>query len=217
MRDRKVSADAFLPHQGLSGAQIEDKSMEIISRELGPHSFQDGQLPVVLRVIHATADFDFGKNLRFHPSAVDAGIKALRAGKPIVTDVSMVAAGISLRASPVAGVRVITPIGTEECRKLAADRGITRAAAAMIIGFRQSPGILAIGNAPTALLEALRLVDTTGFVPDLIVGVPVGFVNAEESKELLALQARIPYITALGRKGGSPVAAAIVNALIRQA
>ncbi len=211
-----MTGDAFLPYQGLSGAQIEDKSMEIISRELGPHSYQDGQLPIVLRVIHATADFDFGKNLRFHPSAISSGIAALRAGKPILTDVAMVAAGISLRASSVSDIRVVTPISGEKCRKLAADRGITRAAAAMIIGARQSPGIVAIGNAPTALLKVLDLIDRNDFAPDLIVGVPVGFVNAEESKELLASQAKIPYITALGRKGGSPVAAAIVNALIRQ-
>ncbi|NOR06018.1 MAG: precorrin-8X methylmutase [Deltaproteobacteria bacterium] len=199
-----------------SGDEIEARSMEIIARELGPTTFNDQELPVVYRIIHATADFDFAENVRFHPASIKNGIKALLAGRSILVDVGMVAAGISPGIIKSLGVKVVVPIKTKECIEMAKDLGCTKAQAAMTLGVRNDVGIVVIGNAPTALLRILELVSSGQFRPDLIIGVPVGFVNAAESKEFL-LKQDVPYITALGRKGGSAVAIAIVNALLRMA
>jgi precorrin-8X/cobalt-precorrin-8 methylmutase len=199
---------------GLSGDEIEARSMEIIAQELGPTTFNDQELPVVYRIIHATADFDFAENVRFHPAAIRNGIKTLMAGRSILVDVGMVAAGISPGIIKSLGVKVLAPIKTRECGDLARDLGCTKAKAAMTLGVRDDVGVVAIGNAPTALLRIMELVSCGQFRPDLIIGVPVGFVNAAESKEIL-LKQDVPYITSLGRKGGSPVATAIVNALLR--
>ena len=202
---------------GLSGDEIEARSMEIIAQELGPTTFNDQELPVVYRIIHATADFDFAENVRFHPAAIKSGIKASLAGRSILVDVGMVAAGISPGIIKSLGVKVLAPIKTRECIEMAKDLGCTKAKAAMTLGARDDDvGIVAIGNAPTALLRIIELVSSGQFRPDLIIGVPVGFVNAAESKELL-LKQDVPYITTMGRKGGSTVAIAIVNALLRMA
>jgi precorrin-8X/cobalt-precorrin-8 methylmutase len=203
--------------------EIEHNSFSIIRSEMGDHTFTEQELAVVVRVIHATADFEFGDILRFHPDvgpshAICAGIDALRGGCTVVTDVRMVQVGISERLLTPFGGGIVCDIGHPEVQALARERGLTRAAVAMRRNKQQmNSGIVAIGNAPTALLEVIRLVRAEGIRPALIVGVPVGFVNAVESKaELLKLRA-VPCITTVGRKGGSPVAVAIVNALLRLA
>ncbi len=199
------------------GHEIEQESFRIIRAEMGRHPFTEEELAVVVRVIHATADFDFARIIRFHPGAIQAGITALRAGCPVVSDVRMVEVGISAQGLARLGGRAICDISHPEVMELARAEDQTRST--MTIRRNKEAlhgGIVAIGNAPTALLEVIRLVREEGVRPALIVGVPVGFVSAVESKEeLLALDT--PFITALGRKGGSTVAVAIINALLRLA
>lgn len=193
--------------------EIEEKSFEMITEELGEHPFTAEQYPVVQRVIHASADFELGRSLMFHPKAIEAGIAAIRAGKMIVADVQMVQVGISKpRIEQFGGdvrVYISDPDVMEEAKRL----NTTRAIISIRKAIKEADGaIYAIGNAPTALLELIRLVKEGIAKPGLIVGVPVGFVSAAESKEELA-KLDIPFITNLGRKGGSPVAVAAVNAL----
>lgn len=197
----------------LEPQKIEDRSFEIITEELGPHSFTAEQLPVVQRVIHASADFELGRSLVFHERAVASGIAAIRAGRTIVADVQMVQAGINKpRIQKYGGdvkVYISDPDVAEEAKRL----GVTRAIAAIRKAVMEAPdGIYAIGNAPTALLELIRLVQAGEVRPSLIVGVPVGFVSAAESKEQLE-KLDVPFITNRGRKGGSPVAVAVLNAI----
>ncbi len=194
---------------------IESESFRIIRSEMGPHHFDDQQLTVVVRVIHATGDFDYGDILRFHPEAISSGLAALQQGCTVVADVRMVEAGIASRILARFGGRVMCDIDSSGVRDAARAQGLTRATVAMRRNAAHLNGaIVAIGNAPTALLEVLRLVREEGIRPALIVGVPVGFVNAAESKADLCAQ-EVPYVTSLGRKGGSSVAVATVNALLR--
>ncbi|AYB39293.1 precorrin-8X methylmutase [Brevibacillus laterosporus] len=193
--------------------EIESKSFEMITEELGPHPFTDDQYRVVQRVIHATADFDLGRSMQFHPDAVEAGIRAIQAGEPIIADVQMVQVGISKPRLKAFGGDVHVYISDADVMEHAKAENTTRA----IISIRKATsqikgGIYAIGNAPTALLELIRLVKEGKANPSLVIGVPVGFVSAAESKEELA-KLDIPFITNLDRKGGSPVAVAAVNAL----
>ena len=208
----------MLPHE------IEQESFRIIRAEMGEHRFTEAELAIVVRVIHATGDFDFAQIIRFHPRAIVSGLAALRDGATVVTDVGMAQAGISADLLARFGGRTVCEIRAPEVVALAQAEGLTRSAAAM----RRNAaiihgGIVAIGNAPTALLEVLRLVREAEVRPALVVGVPVGFVNAAESKAALTEIAGerpdwdVPYITTLGRKGGSPVAVAIINALLRLA
>lgn len=193
--------------------EIEQLSFRIIAEELGEHSFTPEQLPVVMRVIHATADFDLGRSLIFHPRAVEAGIAAIRAGKPVIADVQMVQAGISKPRIERFGGDVRVYISDPDVVKEAKRLGTTRAIVSMRKAVREAEGgLFAIGNAPTALLELVRLVREGLAKPGLIIGVPVGFVSAAEAKAELA-KLDVPFITNRGRKGGSPVAVAIVNAL----
>ncbi|MFD0694942.1 precorrin-8X methylmutase [Paenibacillus sp. GCM10027628] len=193
--------------------EIEEKSFEMITEELGEHSFTEEQYPVVQRVIHASADFELGRSLVFHPRAIEAGIAAIRAGKILVADVQMVQVGISKpRIEQFGGdvkVYISDPDVIEEAKRLNTTRAIISIRKAIQ---EAEGGIFAIGNAPTALLELIRLVKEGIAKPGLIVGVPVGFVSAAESKEELA-KLDVPFITNIGRKGGSPVAVAAVNAL----
>ena len=203
--------------QQVAPTEIEAESFKIISREFGPHSFDDKTFRVIQRVIHATGDFSFKDNMRFAPGAIERGIKAIQGGKDILTDVTMVAAGISKTLLGKWGGKVICGVGDPEIAALATANKKTRSEVAIEIGLGPNIGIIALGNAPTALVQAIRSVALLN--PDLaplIVGVPVGFVNAAESKALLVEENNC-YITSLGRKGGSPVAAAIINALIRLA
>lgn len=191
-----------------AGRRIEEESFAIIDREAGPHAFGPREWPVVRRVIHATADFEFARTLELHPGAVAAGMAAVRAGAPVIADVRMIAAGL-----PRLGIRCL--IGDEDVGAEARAEGITRAAAAMRKAARLGlleGGVVVIGNAPTALVEVQRLVETAGLRPALVIGAPVGFVGAAESKEA-ARGLPVPWIVARGRKGGTPVAVAALNAI----
>jgi len=198
--------------------EIEAESFRIIAEELGPTDFAPRTFKVVQRVIHATGDFSFAESLIFHPDAIDAGIAAIRAGRNILTDVNMGAAGMSKGLLAAWGGRVICKVSEPEVALVAKERGLTRSEVAIEKGLQENIGIVSVGNAPTALLKVMACRDdlAPGFRPALLVGVPVGFVNAAESKELLSEKA-YPFITCRGRKGGTPVAVAIVNALIRLA
>ena len=194
------------------GSEIEKRSFEIIASQMKKKTFPEQELPIVMRVIHATGDFDFEDNLRFHPEAIKAGIRALKDGKNILVDVNMVAAGINRRLLERWGGSIISTIS--EVGDQAVEEGKTRAEAAIEKAIDEKIGIVAIGNAPTALLKTMELIDEGRFKPDLVIGAPVGFVNAEESKDALSKKP-YPFITSLGRKGGSPVAVAIVNGVLR--
>jgi precorrin-8X/cobalt-precorrin-8 methylmutase len=200
-----------------AGKAIETESFRIIREEMGPHSFTPEQEAIAVRVIHATADFDFAKTLHFSPGAVDSALAALRAGCDVVTDVRMVEVGISARLLNPLGGQVRCAIGDPAVREAAQAAGTTRSTAAMrLLAEHIEGGIVAVGNAPTALLEVIRQIGEEGLYPALVVGMPVGFVSAVESKDELATL-DVPYITALGRKGGSTVAVATVNALLHLA
>lgn len=203
--------------QNIGPQEIEAESFRIIKSELGPHEFDPAAFKIVQRVIHATGDFTFAENLRLSEGAVEQAISALHSGKSILTDVNMVATGISKPLLAQWGNRVLCKIADDEVFEAAKKNTTTRAEMAMELGLEENVGIVAIGNAPTALLRIMQLLKdkNPGECP-LVIGVPVGFVNAAESKELLS-ETELPFITSLGRKGGSPVAAAIVNALIRLA
>ena len=203
-------------------ADIERTSISIITRELD----ELGLTPppetaaVVKRVIHTTADFDYAKNLRFTPGAVQAAVRALQRGALIVTDTNMALAGISRPGLAKLGCEAVCYMADPAVAEAAKQAGTTRAVAAMHRAAREHPGaILAVGNAPTALLTIAEEIEA-GLRPALVIGVPVGFVNVVESKETLFAvceQHGVPAIAAMGRKGGSNVAAAICNALVYSA
>jgi precorrin-8X/cobalt-precorrin-8 methylmutase len=201
--------------QKIGPLEIEKESFRIISEELGQTDLDENSFQVVQRVIHATGDFSFLENMRFSADAISTGIQAIREGKNILTDVNMVAAGISNTLLGKWGGRVICNVANPEVATTAQTENKTRSEVAIEVGLKQNIGIVAIGNAPTALVQTISNLKKSKYQPvPLVVGVPVGFVNAAESKALLVEQNNC-YITSLGRKGGSPVAAAIVNALIR--
>ena len=200
--------------QRVAPAEIEARSMEIIQSELGERAFPAEVLPVVKRVIHTTADFDYADNLRFSPGAVEKGVAAIRAGCTIVTDTQMARSGINKRVLERFGGAVRCFMSDPDVAEEAKARGVTRATVSMerAAGLKGAL-ILALGNAPTALIRACELLEEGAMKPALIIGAPVGFVNVVESKELL-LTEDVPYIVARGRKGGSNVAAAICNAML---
>ena len=200
--------------QQVAPEEIEAESFRIIERELGPTRFTPEEFSLVRRIIHATGDFSFAENLRFHPEAVRAGVRAIRSGRNILVDVNMAASGISARLLTPFGGRVICRVAEPETAAMAKANGTTRSEAAMARATGDNIGIVAVGNAPTALLKVMELIEQGLLAPDLVIGVPVGFVNAAESKDLLA-EKPYPFLTALGRKGGTPVAVAAVNALLR--
>ena len=200
--------------QQVAPEEIEAESFRIIERELGPTRFTPEEFSLVRRIIHATGDFSFAENLRFHPEAVRAGVHAIRSGRNILVDVNMAASGISARLLTLFGGRVICRVAEPETAAMAKANGTTRSEAAMARATGDNIGIVAVGNAPTALLKVMELIEQGLLAPDLVIGVPVGFVNAAESKDLLA-EKPYPFLTALGRKGGTPVAVAAVNALLR--
>lgn len=193
--------------------EIEGRSFQMITTELGEHDFTAQQYPVVQRIIHATADFELGRSLVFHPRAIEAGIAAILAGKPIVADVRMIEAGIAKARIHQYGGDVRVHISDPDVMEEAKALGVTRAIIAMRKACAEaSGGIFVIGNAPTALLELIRLVKEGVVQPGLVIGMPVGFVSAAESKDELR-KLDIPYISNIGRKGGSTVVVAAVNAL----
>jgi len=204
---------------GLRPEDIEEKSFEIISDELDLSDVPKEQLPIIKRVIHATADFEFKNTLLFHPDAIKAGIEAIKSGKDILTDIEMIKTGISKRLLNPYGGKVICNINDPDVIKASKETGKTRAEIAIekALNKNSNIGIIAIGNAPTALLKVIEIFNNSLLVThhsSLVIGVPIGFVKALESKTLLAAQ-KFPFITNLSRKGGTPVAVAIVNALLK--
>ena len=199
------------------GQSIEDKSMEIIENEIGSHPYSKDEWPIVRRVIHSTADFDFARQnmIVFHKNAISSGLDALKNGCNIIVDVNGVIGGFNKENLKEFGNKAICNISepkiVEEAKKLNKTRAQTsmRMAASEMNG-----GVVAIGNAPTALVEVVQMIREKVTLPALVIGIPVGFVCAVESKEELQT-IDIPYITNKGRKGGSPCASAIVNALFK--
>lgn len=200
----------------LSPEKIEQRSFEIITEELGDRIFDPLQEPIIKRVIHTTADFDYADNLVFSNGVVEHAHELLKRGTCIVTDTKMAMSGINKTALSKLGAEVYNFISDEDVAVEAKRRGETRSAIAMEKAARLNrPTIFAIGNAPTALIRLHEMIENDGFMPGMIIGVPVGFVNVVQAKELI-LSTDVPSIVARGRKGGSNVAAAIVNALMYQ-
>lgn len=199
------------------GQSIEDKSMEIIENEIGSHPYSKDEWPIVRRVIHSTADFDFARQnmIVFHKNSISSGINALKNGCNIIVDVNGVIGGLNKENLKEFGNKAICNISepkiVEEAKKLNKTRAQTsmRMAASEMNG-----GVVAIGNAPTALVEVIQMIRENITLPALVIGIPVGFVCAVESKDELQT-VDIPYITNKGRRGGSPCASAIVNALFK--
>ncbi len=198
-------------------SDIERRSMEIIESEIGDMSaFTKHEKLIVKRCVHTTADFDYKENLRFSENAAELGIAALKAGAVIVTDTQMAYSGISKPACKALGCEVCCFMSDPDVAEEAKKRGITRAAVSVEKAADRFPDrqlIYAVGNAPTALIRLYELITENRFRPALTVGVPVGFVNVVEAKKLI-MTAGAPYIVAAGRKGGSNVAAAILNAML---
>lgn len=193
---------------------IEKRSFEIITQELGDVPMDPEQEPIIKRAIHTSADFDYYKNLCFSENAVQIFKDAIRGGASIVTDTQMGRSGISKATLAKYGGEVICFMSDEDVAQEAKENGYTRAVASMNKAAKlDRPLIFAIGNAPTALIRLKELIEEEGFRPCGIIGVPVGFVNVVESKELI-MTCGVPYIVARGRKGGSNIAAAICNALL---
>lgn len=189
--------------------------MEIIAPYLAGLGLNPAETKVYSRIIHAAGDVDYANHIRVHPEAIAAAAKAFRAGRDIYCDVEMVRTGINRRRLATFGGSAHCLIADPAIAEAAREAGITRAMAAIrAFGAKLDGAVVAIGNAPTALFELIKLMGETGIRPSLIVGVPVGFVGAAESKELLAAASPAPYITVAGTKGGSPIAAAAVNALL---
>lgn len=193
---------------------IEKRSFEIITQELGDVKLDPAQEPVIKRVIHTTADFEYLENLKFSPDAVRRMQEALRRGACIVTDTQMAKAGINKGALSKLGGEVFCFMSDADVAQAAQERGCTRAAASMEKASALDRDVIfAVGNAPTALVRLYELLQEGRVRPKGIIGVPVGFVNVVQAKELI-LECDVPYIVARGRKGGSNVAAAICNALL---
>ncbi|TYR80618.1 precorrin-8X methylmutase [Priestia megaterium] len=193
--------------------QIEGKSFEVIDAEVGEHSYTAEQYPVVQRVIHASADFELGKSLVFHPDAIQAGIRSIKSGRNVVADVQMIQSGANKTRIEKHGGQLNVYISDPDVIQEAKRLNTTRAIISMRKAIKETEGgIYAIGNAPTALLELIRLIKEGEAKPDLIIGLPVGFISAAESKEELA-KLDVPFITNIGRKGGSTVTVAALNAI----
>ena len=198
-------------------ADIEKRSFEIITEELGDRVLLPGTEPIVKRCIHTSADFDYADNLAFSDHAVDRALDAVRHGASIVTDTQMARAGINKKRLARYGGEVHCFMSDEDVAETARLNGTTRAAACMDKAaelYGNERLIFAVGNAPTALVRLYELVNEGGLRPELISGVPVGFVNVVQSKELSRGLKDTPYIVARGRKGGSNIAACICNALL---
>lgn len=194
-------------------AAIEAQSFAIIDAEVGAHAFDAREWPVVRRIIHTTGDFDFARNTVFSPGVIDAALVALRSGAEVCCDTNMVLAGVNkVRLERLDG-NIVCHVADPGVAVAARSEGVTRSIIATRQGVADGADIWLIGNAPTALFELLRLVREGAPRPALVVGVPVGFVGAVEAKEAL-LASDLPHIVCRGRKGGSAIAAAVLNALL---
>ncbi len=204
----------------IAPAEIENQSFAIIEHEfmaqtgLDPQQIDDKRFQVIRRVIHATGDFGFASTLKFHHQSIEAAIAAIQGGRDIYIDVTMGASGISSSLLGTFGGKVLCHINDDDVAERARKGGKTRSETALEKLSSTHTGIIAVGNAPTALVAAMEMIEAGRIDPALLIGVPVGFVNAEESKQILSTKT-YPFITNIGRKGGTPVAVAIVNALLR--
>ncbi|WP_312649509.1 precorrin-8X methylmutase [Aminipila sp.] len=204
----KIELQKVLP------ADIEKRSFEIITEELGDRKIPEDLAPIVKRVIHTSADFDYYDNMQFSEGVVIKIAEAIRRGACIVTDTQMAKSGINKKLLKTFGGEVFCYMSDEDVAKTAKENGTTRATASMDkASLLERPIIFAIGNAPTALVRLYELFSEEKVIPEAVIGVPVGFVNVVESKELI-MSSQMPYIVAAGRKGGSNVAAAICNAVL---
>tara|TARA_Y100000590_G_scaffold96306_1_gene109414 strand:- start:7755 stop:8387 length:633 start_codon:yes stop_codon:yes gene_type:complete len=203
--------------QTRKGQAIEDESMQIIENEIGKHSYNEMEWPIVRRIIHSTADFDFARKnkLLFHKDAISNGINALKNGCSIVADVNGIIGLMNKQNPKDFGNNLVCNISDPSLMESAKKTGKTRAQMSMRVAEKEiNGGIVVVGNAPTALLEVMEMVKQGLVKPALVIGIPVGFVSAVESKEELS-KTDIPFITNIGRKGGSPCASAIINALYK--
>jgi precorrin-8X/cobalt-precorrin-8 methylmutase len=206
IRRNVLSIDEY---QDVPPSKIQEKSFALIERGLSLFKGEEEKRRIVIRAIHATADFSIADDFYFHGDAVARGREAIKEGRPIITDVNMIAAGIGSLFHD----RVLCAVADEKTKRIAAEKSLTRSAAAFELLKDQFNGAIAVvGNAPTALVHLLRMISKDGVNPALIIGVPVGFVGAAESKELLIHSGR-PCISLRGNRGGSTIATAIVNAL----
>ena len=204
----KIELENVLPEE------IEKRSFEIIEQELGGRVLEREKAPIIKRVIHTSADFEYADSLMFSVNVVEEALSAIRRGAYIITDTEMGKAGINKKALAKYGGEVLCFMADEEVAKIAKTRGSTRATASIDkAALLEKELIFAIGNAPTALVRLYELITENRIQPALVIGVPVGFVNVVQSKELI-MNTGVPYIVARGRKGGSNVAAAICNALL---
>ncbi|MDX9963271.1 precorrin-8X methylmutase [Desulfobacter postgatei] len=193
--------------------EIEAKSFAIIDAEAGPHNFAPDEWKIVRRMIHTTADFEYMQMVRISNNAVAAGINAIRNGCTVITDTNMAKTGIRKDLLAGFGSRCECLMADPRVAEQATERGVTRARVAVEkAAHMMENGIYVVGNAPTALLHLLDMINNKAANPALVVGLPVGFVNAAESKAAL-VETKIPYISNVGRKGGSNVAASVINAL----
>lgn len=200
------------------GQSIEDASMEMIENEIGNHDYNEKEWPIVRRVIHSTADFDFARENKiiFSERAIENGIKALKNGGSIIVDVNGVIGGLNKQNPKDYGNKIVCNISNPEVMEIAKKEKKTRSQVSMRLSASDmNGGIVVIGNAPTALLEVIKMVKEGIVTPAVIIGIPVGFICAKESKEELSKLTEVPFITNIGRKGGSSSASAIINALFK--
>lgn len=218
-KERCMMADeVFTAIEYIRPMEIEARSMEIISQELAERgeSLDPEQAPTVMRCIHTSADFDYARTLQFSANAVEKGVSLLETGATIVTDTNMALAGINKRALANCRARAVCFMADPRIAAEAKKRGVTRAAVSMeAASHLAGPVMLVVGNAPTALLSVYDMIRSGSWIPDFVIGVPVGFVNVVASKERI-MSTSVPYVVNAGRKGGSNVAAAIVNSLLYQ-
>jgi len=201
-----------------SSLGIEENSMKIIESEIGTHGYNELQWNVVRRVIHATADFDFAKpdksGIIFSTNAIESAFKAFRKKEHIIVDVDMVQSGINKKSIAKIGTNLICNISNKEVIEISKNENKTRSTVAMRYSSKEiDKGIVVIGNAPTALYEVINMINENTVKPALVIGIPVGFVSAAESKSEL-MKTNVEFITNIGRKGGSPTASSIINALM---
>jgi len=215
--DKSKKGDRVLKLEYVLPDEIEKRSFEIIESELGERKISDEIKPIVMRVIHTSADFDYYDNLCFSENAVKTALDSIRNGAVFVTDTNMAKSGINKTALERLGCKTMCFMSDKDIAENAKKNGTTRATASVDkAATLDKPVIYAVGNAPTALIRLYELIESGIFRPELIIGVPVGFVNVVQSKEMI-IGSGVPYIVAKGRKGGSNIAAAICNALLYMA
>ena len=195
--------------------EIENRSFEIIFPYIKNLNLRDDEIKIYSRIIHAAGDVDYAPIIKISATAIESAKAAILRGANIFTDVEMVRTGINKRTLKKFGGEVFCKVADDDVKEIAAAEKITRSMAAMrMFGENLNGSIVAIGNAPTALFEVLRLIHEENILPAVVIGVPVGFVGAADSKAELFAQDKVPFITVEGTKGGSPIAVAVVNAIL---